>query len=186
MVERATEGGHLREGRFHFCPNCGERLTTAVRGGRERPVCAECGFVQYRNPVVGVAVVVQDDQGRVLMGKRAAGPSAGAWCIPCGYVEWGEEVREAARREFEEETGLHVVVGRVIAVHSNFHNPDLLTVGIWFEGHVAGGELHPADGEFSELRFVEPATPPSPLAFPTDALVLEQLAGEASGPTVRT
>lgn len=181
MVEPATESGHIRDGLFRFCPNCGSRLTLDLRGGRERPTCEACGFVQYRNPVVGVAVVARDGRGRVLMGRRAAGVAAGAWCIPCGYVEWGEDVREAARREFEEETGLRVELGGVVAVHSNFHNPDLLTVGIWFEGRIVDGDLHPVDGEFSELQFVDPAEPPGNLAFPTDALVLEQLARERSG-----
>ncbi|GAB4335807.1 MAG: NUDIX hydrolase [Dehalococcoidia bacterium] len=181
MVEPATDSGHIRDGLFRFCPNCGVQLSHAYRGGRERPVCTACGFVQYRNPVVGVAVVVRDERGHVLMGKRAEGPSVGEWCIPCGYVEWGEEVREAARREFEEETGLRVDIGGVVAVHSNFHNPHLLTVGIWFEGRVVGGDLHPVDGEFSDLRYVDPAEPPSPLAFPTDRLVLEQLANERRG-----
>lgn len=175
MVERASESGHVPGGLYRFCPNCGGPLRVQLRGGRERPACDACGFVQYRNPVVGVAVVVRDEHGRVLMGRRAEGPATGQWCIPCGYVEWGEDVRDAARREFEEETGLRVGIGPVVAVHSNFHNPNLLTVGIWFEGRVLDGDLHPADGEFSELRFVDPLAPP-PLAFPTDGLVLAQLA----------
>ncbi|MGE5594480.1 MAG: NUDIX domain-containing protein, partial [Hyphomicrobiales bacterium] len=101
----------------------------------------------------------------------------GKWCIPCGYVEWDEEVRAAAEREFAEETGLSVRAGDVVAVHSNFHNPKQHTVGIWFEGELLGGELHPVDGELDELRWVDPADPPE-LAFPTDALVLQQLAGQ--------
>ena len=51
--------------------------------------------------------------------------------------------------------------------------PDTLTV--------VGGELHPADGEFTEVGYFDPATPP-PLAFPTDALVLANLASEAAAP----
>jgi ADP-ribose pyrophosphatase YjhB (NUDIX family) len=111
----------------------------------------------------------------VLLGRRASGKYAGLWCIPCGYVEWGEDVRAAAARESLEETALLVTVGAILAVHSNFHNPELHTVGIWFAGEVAGGRPVPADGELSELAYFDPAAPP-PLAFPTDALVLEQLA----------
>jgi 8-oxo-dGTP diphosphatase len=156
-----------------FCPDCGSRLVE--NPAKPYPKCPECSFVRYRNPVAGVAVVIQDQHGYVLMGQRASGIYAGLWCIPCGYVEWGEEIREAAKREFLEETGLLVETHEVVAVHSNFHNPKMLTVGTWFRGTVTGGELHPVDGEFSELAYCDPAAPP-PLAFPTDALVLEQLA----------
>jgi ADP-ribose pyrophosphatase YjhB (NUDIX family) len=114
----------------------------------------------------------------VLVGRRATGPYAGLWCIPCGYIEWDEDVREAAAREFAEETGLTVTVCEVVAVHSNFHDPNLHTVGIWFRGEQVSGHLHASDGEFSELCFIAPSAPP-PLAFATDALVLEQLAHSA-------
>jgi len=156
-----------------YCPECGGEL----HHDGARPRCA-CGFVRYRNPAVGVAVVLRDGEGRVLLGRRAKGDYAGLWCIPCGYVEWDEDVRDAARREFLEETGLEVGLGGIVAVHSNFHNPKQHTVGIWFEGTVTGGRLHPADGDLTELAYFDPAAP-SPLAFPTDALVLEQLAQSA-------
>ena len=93
---------------FKFCPKCGDRLHT-LNG---RLVCQGCGYIFYRNPTVGVAVIVQ--KGRtILLGRRARGPYKGAWCIPCGYLEWGEEVRAGAQREFQEETGLQVEVGPV-------------------------------------------------------------------------
>jgi ADP-ribose pyrophosphatase YjhB (NUDIX family) len=155
-----------------FCPDCGQRL---VADGGKHPRCPACGFVRYRNPIVGVAVVVRDETGRVLLGRRSKGDYAGLWCIPCGYVEWDEDVREAAGREFREETGLAVDVGDVIAVHSNFHNAKQHTVGIWFAGQVTGGSLQTADNELDALAYFGPAEPPE-LAFPTDALVLRQLA----------
>lgn len=133
-----------------------------------------------RRPTVGVAIVVRDAEGRVLLGKRAVGWGAGEWCIPCGSLEWGEDVRAAAARELLEETGLRARAGEVVAVHSNFHDPERLTVGIWFAGEDVEGEPVPADGELSEIRYFDPASPP-PLAFPTDALVLTQLARERAG-----
>lgn len=155
-----------------FCPRCGE--AEIAGGGGPSPVCARCGFSRRRFRLVGVAVVVRDEAGRVLMGRRAHGPWTGLWCIPCGAVEWDEHVRDAAEREFLEETGLQVKTGAVLAVHSNFHQPERHSVGIWFAGEVVGGELAPVDGENSELAYFDPGDPP-PLAFPTDALVLEQL-----------
>ena len=77
---------------FRYCPCCGGLLETRRRGDRDRLVCRECRRVLYVNPAVGVAVVVRRGEA-ILWGRRNSGPYRGAWCIPCGYVEWGEEVR---------------------------------------------------------------------------------------------
>ena len=87
------------------------------------------------------------------------------WCIPCGYVEWGEDIREAAHREFLEETGLEVEVGVAYAVHSNFHDPESLTVGIWFRGTPTGGSLEAGD-DLDRVGYFPLDAPPEPLAFP--------------------
>jgi len=132
--------------------------------------------VLYLNPAVGVAVVVRRGD-EILWGRRKGGPYQGAWCIPCGYVEWGEDIRAAAVREFQEETGLMVELKEVLAVHSNFHDPERLTVGVWFAGEVAGGDLKAGD-DLDAAWFFPLETPPAPLAFPTDALVVEELRGK--------
>ena len=40
------------------------------------------------------------------------------WCIPCGHVEWDEQVKEDAIRETREENGLLVTLDEVLAVQS--------------------------------------------------------------------
>ncbi|MBD3160589.1 MAG: NUDIX domain-containing protein [Candidatus Eisenbacteria bacterium] len=110
---------------------------------------------------------------RYLFGRRRAS-YRGTYCFPCGYVEFDEDLREALVREIEEETGLRVEVGTLLAVHSNFHDPDHQSVGIWFACEPVGGRLRAGD-DLDRLRFVPAPDPGVPLAFPTDRLVLAQL-----------
>ncbi len=62
-----------------------------------------------RVPCVGV--VVLDEQGRLLVIRRAHEPGRGLWSIPGGRVEPGESLSAAAVREAREETGLAILVG---------------------------------------------------------------------------
>lgn len=164
----------LWPGEFTFCPHCSTRLELAERGGRLRTSCPGCEFIHWRNPAVGVAVLVRDGQGRVLLIRRSAGATqAGLWAVPAGFVDYGEEVREAAAREMREETGLLVEVGEPVFVASNYHDPAKLTVGIWFAGLVIGGSLRPGDDADRAGFFSLDDLPP--LAFDTDAELLTRL-----------
>ena len=129
--------------------------------------CGSCGYVHFRDPGVGAAVLLVDGD-RVLLVERGSGATRpGMWCVPCGYVDYGEDVREAAAREVLEETGLVVEVGDPVFVRSNFHDPEKLTVGIWFAGTVVGGELAPGDDAVDARWFPLDELPV--LAFDTDA-----------------
>jgi ADP-ribose pyrophosphatase YjhB (NUDIX family) len=160
--------------RFSFCPKCGGTLELRQLKGKERLVCRECRYVFYENPIVGVAVILQTSDRRILLGRRAKHATyPGLWCIPCGYVEYDEDVRDAARREFLEETGLEVELGPVFTVLSNFHNPETHTVGIWFQAEIIGGCLQAGD-DIDAVGWHDLDNPP-PLAFPSDFTVLELL-----------
>jgi 8-oxo-dGTP diphosphatase len=169
-----SEGEKLVPIRYSYCPKCGGGLHARSVAEQDKPQCERCGFIFYQNSIVGVAAIVLRD-GKVLLGKRNASYQ-GLWCIPCGYVEWNEDVEAACKREFEEETGLVVDLIRVYAVHSNFHNPNQHTVGIWYIAQVLGGQMAPAD-DLDEIDFFGYEALP-PLAFPTDHKVIEQLARE--------
>ena len=145
--------------------------------GHRRMVCPSCGYVHYRNPGVGAAVVIRDDDGRLLMVRRGPGASRpGLWAIPAGFVDYGEDIRDAAIRELREETGLIAELGPVVHVASNFHDPEKLTVGVWFAGTMTGGTLEAGDDVDDVGFFSLDALPP--LAFETDVQLLQILGAE--------
>jgi 8-oxo-dGTP diphosphatase len=59
------------------------------------------------------------EKGRILLVKRKFDPYGGFWVIPGGFVEKGETVEEAARREALEETRLKVELVKSIGVYSD-------------------------------------------------------------------
>jgi ADP-ribose pyrophosphatase YjhB (NUDIX family) len=148
-----------------------------LRGGHLRPSCPDCGFLFFANPGVGAACVIRDDRGRVLLVQRGPGQfGAGCWCFPCGFVEWGEEIREAAAREALEEAGVAVDVGDPVQVLGNFHEPEKPTIGVWFAATLRDPAATPVAGDDAvAVAWIDPASPP-PLAFPTDAMLLARLA----------
>lgn len=171
---------------YRFCPMCGKEIGRSATETQRIVACERCGFRASPKPAVGVGVIVLEGE-LIIMGRRGSRGGRhyqGAWCIPCGYLEWGEDVRDAARREFLEETGLQVDIRGVYAVHSNFHDPKSLTVGIWFLGDVVGGSMQAGDDLDIVDHFPLDATP-EPLAFPTDRLVLEQLRREILKPPLQ-
>jgi ADP-ribose pyrophosphatase YjhB (NUDIX family) len=159
-------------GEFAYCPHCSAELEERPEDGRM--ACGACGFIHWRNPAVGAAVVVLDELGRLLLVRRAPWATrAGLWSIPAGFVDYGEEVREAAARELREETGLVAEIGDVVYVASNFHDPAKLTVGIWFAGSVVGGELAPGDDADDAGYFGLDDLPD--LAFETDRELIRRM-----------
>lgn len=64
-------------------------------------------------PRVGVGAIVMRE-GKILLIKRGAPPSAGLWAIPGGVQNLGETMKETAEREILEETGITITAKRPV------------------------------------------------------------------------
>lgn len=150
-----------------FCPLCATLLEERRLADRIRPACPRCEFVHYADPKVAVGVLVEEGDGRLLYTRRNHEPKLGAWAFPSGFVDRGEDVREAAVREVREETGLDVTLDRLLGVFSRAGEPVIFIV---FRAHPVGGSLRPGPEAFAVRFFPEAGLPPA--AFPTDDEVL--------------
>ncbi len=74
-------------------------------------------------PLVGVGVVAVKD-GRVLLIRRGKPPREGGWSLPGGRQRLGETVRETARRELREETGVEAEVTALLDVVDSITRDD--------------------------------------------------------------
>lgn len=99
---------------------------------------------------------------RLLMVRhRGIGPTDTFWCPPGGGAQFGETAPEALKREFVEETGLIVDVGRLVFVNE-FLAPPLHAFELFFDVKTVGGRLRvgtdpemDADGQIiSEVRLM--------------------------------
>ena len=119
----------------------------------------------------GTNAIIFNGSREVFLEKRA---DYGVWGLPGGAVEVGESVQESLVREVYEETGLHVVVKRLVGIYSD---PSRYSVVVYPDGHVVhcvtiGFECERVSGD---LRISSESTDIG--YFPTDALPEDTLVG---------
>jgi 8-oxo-dGTP diphosphatase len=107
-----------------------------------------------KQPALTVDVIVRKGKG-VLLVRRKNEPFKGRWALVGGFVEYGERVEEAARRECREETGLEVELERLVGVYSDpGRDPRGHVVSICFLARPVGGRLR-GGSDAIEAKFLE-------------------------------
>ncbi|WP_350335677.1 NUDIX hydrolase [Coralliovum pocilloporae] len=87
----------------------------------ERDVCVRCGHIAYENPKIVAGSVVQSDDGRYLLCRRAIEPGYGLWTLPAGYLELHESPEAGAMREAREEACADIAILGLLAVYTIPH-----------------------------------------------------------------
>lgn len=123
--------------------------------------CEHCGYHALWGPEPVAAAIPRDEDGRIWLLRRTQDEGAGLWTFPGGYVELGESVEDAARRETREELEMEIELGALVGVYSRAAERHVLIV---FGARALG--IGRETDEASEVRAFAPADLPwDELAF---------------------
>ena len=143
------------QSRTRFCGVCGNPCQPASAGHVMH--CTGCGTDHFpRSDPAVIMLVVRDDS--ILMGHATRFPE-GMYSTLAGFVEPGESLEEAVRREVYEETGVRV---GAVAYHSSqpWPFPSSLMLGFYGEGLTE--EIEFRDAELAGCAVVHPRDVPGP------------------------
>jgi 8-oxo-dGTP diphosphatase len=99
-----------------------------------------------KTPLLAIDCVIRDDEGRIVLIRRKNAPFKGGYALPGGFVDIGETVEAACRREVLEETGLAIGELHLIGVYSDpRRDPRGHTVSVAYVTRVPGA-MQPRTG----------------------------------------
>ena len=132
------------------CGRCGAR--TEARDGGWRRDCWACGQQHFPRSDPAVIMLITHEE-RGLLGRELRFPE-NFYSVLAGFVEPGDDIENAVRREVMEEAG--IPVGPVHYVASQpWAFPHSLMIGCW--GVALSGEIHLDPAELHEARWVSRA-----------------------------
>lgn len=139
-----------------YCGKCGEPL--AIHGSEVALVCPACGKLLY--PRISPCVIAVIERGDEILLLRHKLRNQNIFACLAGFVETGESLEQALRREVREEVGLEIKNIRY-AGSQGWPFPDQLMVGFYAE--YASGEVTIQESELLEARwFKRDELPPCP------------------------
>ena len=131
-----------------FCGRCGGALVSEAGGYRRR--CAACDALVFpRTDPVAIMLVIDEAGDRCLLGRNASFPNAMYSCL-AGFIEPGETIEDAVRRETMEESGIRV--GRV-RYHASQPWPMPHTLMIGAFGEAKSLEINADTTELEDCRW---------------------------------
>ena len=137
-----------------FCGQCGQATEPEPQERARR--CPACRLVVHPRLAPAVIVLVEGPDGRVLLARNHNFPEAFYSCL-AGFVEPGETLEEAVRREVKEEVAIEIDDLRYFGSQP-WPFPHSLMIG--FFARFTGGEVRPDGTEIAEAAWFSPPNCP--------------------------
>ncbi len=146
---------------------------------KSRKRCAVCGTEQdvYLNPLPTVDIIIEMEGGGIVLIKRRNPPRG--WALPGGFVDYGESLEDAARREAKEETGLQVELRRQMHTYSDpARDPRHHTITTVYVARASGTPQAADDAEGIGVFFSQ-GNLPQPLMFDHEKILADYFRSQA-------
>jgi len=134
--------------RHRYCGTCGAPMRSESAGHVMKCTQPACGAEHFPRLDPAIIVLVTDGE-RALLGRQAAWPP-GRYSTIAGFVEPGESLEDAVRREVLEETGVTVLDAEY---HSSQPWPFPSSLMIGFTARATASEVPRADEELEDVRW---------------------------------
>ncbi len=133
---------------------------------KDKLLCPNCGKVveKYRNPFPTVDIIIETGKQKpgIVLIKRKNPPFG--WALPGGFVDYGESLESAAKREAEEETSLRVELLYQLGAYSDpSRDPRHHTISVVFVGRATG--MPKAADDAIDVGIFDRRSLPNPMAF---------------------
>jgi 8-oxo-dGTP diphosphatase len=141
----------------------------------------------YKNPTPTVDVILERDS-KILMVRRKKDPFKDRLALPGGFVNEGETVEEAMKREAMEETSLEINPADILGVYSDpRRDPRKHIVTVVFVGRIVGGEISAGDDaasiEWVQIGSIDQLKEQELLAFDHAQILRDYRQWKSSGGT---
>ncbi len=131
-----------------YCPRCGSTSQPEAGGNTRRCSNAECARELFPRTDPAIIVLVANGD-RCILGRQASWPE-GRYSTIAGFVEPGESLEDAVRREVYEETNIRVGGMRY---HSSQPWPFPSSLMLGFVAEATSDEISLNDGELEDARW---------------------------------
>ena len=149
-----------------FCPKCGSTEINSVESNAME--CITCGYIYFHNTASAVAALIEIPEAGILLVKRNHDPQKGFLDIPGGFVNYGESLENALRREIQEELSIDLPSIEYFGSFPNIYQYKTVTyftTDIFFKCVLKSIPEIKANDEISEYLF-----------YPLDKIPIDSLA----------
>jgi ADP-ribose pyrophosphatase YjhB (NUDIX family) len=130
--------------KYNFCPKCGSK-DIHQKGGIVK--CSNCKYTVYLHSAATASILpIKDD--KVLLTHRKFEPQKEKIDFLGGFLNYGEDPKNGAKREMKEETGCEIEILNLIGVYMDsyyYQNEDVITLNFVYVAKIIKGNMQIAD-----------------------------------------